>query len=80
MRKVRPPWGAVAVVATLSKLTGPDGAKAAASVVGALRAPAGAGASLGAALTHARRSLLADGLLIGLVLVAHGDVDLELVR
>jgi hypothetical protein len=72
--------GAVAVVATLSKLTGPDGARAAASVVGALRAPAGAGASLGAALTHARRSLLADGLLIGLVLVAHGDVDLELVR
>jgi CHAT domain len=72
--------GAVAVVATLSKLTGPDGAKAAASVVGALRTPAGAAASLSAALTHARRSLLADGLLIGLVLVAHGDVDLELVR
>jgi hypothetical protein len=72
--------GAVAVVATLSKLKGPDGAKAAASVVGALRASAnGSGASLGAALTDARRSLLADGLLIGLVLVAHGDVDLELV-
>ena len=66
------------MVATLSKLTGPDGAKAAASVVGALRGPAGAGASLGAALTHARRSLLADGLLIGLVLVAHGLSNTEI--
>jgi hypothetical protein len=73
--------GAVAVVATLSKLKGPAGARAAASVVDALRGSAnGAHASLGSALTRARRSLLAEGLLVGLVLVAHGDVDLELVR
>jgi hypothetical protein len=73
------------VVATLSKLKGPEGGRAAGSVVAALRGGAGdagrgRGASLGAALTRARRALLAEGLLIGLVLVAHGDVDLELVR
>lgn len=73
--------GAAAVVATLSKLTGPDGARAAAAVVTALRASGSAeGTTLGAALTAARRSLITAGMLVGLVLVAHGEIDVKLVR
>lgn len=71
--------GAAAVVATLSKLKGPDGARAAAAVVAALHGPVTSdGTRLGAALTAARRTLVAAGLLVGLVLVCHGEIDVEL--
>jgi hypothetical protein len=73
--------GAAAVVATLSKLKGPDGARAAAAVVSALRdSGTPEGTTLGAALTAARRSLVKAGLLVGLVLVAHGEIDVKLTK
>ena len=73
--------GAAAVVATLSKLKGPDGARAAAAVVGALRdSGTPEGTTLGSALTAARRSLVKAGLLVGLVLVAHGEIDVKLTK
>jgi len=73
--------GAAAVVATLTKLKGPHGAQAAAAVVRALQTTVSAeGITLGAALTSARRSLVADGSLVGLLLVAHGEIDLRLTR
>jgi hypothetical protein len=69
--------GAAAVVATLSKLKGPHGARAAAAVVKALRgSTTDDGVTLGHALRAARRQLVADGVLVGLLLVAHGEIDL----
>jgi hypothetical protein len=72
--------GAAAVVATLSKLRGPDGAAAAVQIVSALwESAAGAGGTqLGTALADARRRLLADGNLAGLFLVSHGEIDIQL--
>jgi hypothetical protein len=71
--------GAGAVVATLSKLRGPDGAAAAAAVVSALAAQTTPeGTKLGAALTAARRNLVGAGLLIGLLVVALGEIDVKL--
>jgi hypothetical protein len=70
--------GAAAVVATLTKLQGPHGARAAAAVVRALCGGAAGPARLGASMTHARRQLVADGLLVGLFLVSHGEIDLPL--
>jgi hypothetical protein len=73
--------GAAAVVATLSKLKGPDGARAAAAVVSALHdGGTPEGATLGAALTAARRALVTAGLLVGLILVAHGEIDVKLMK
>jgi hypothetical protein len=73
--------GAAAVVATLSKLKGPDGARAAAAVVSALRdGGTPEGSTLGAALTAARRSLVKAGLLVGLLLVSHGEIDVKLTK
>ena len=68
--------GAAAVVGTLGKLNGSQGARAASAVLGSL-ADAGASGTktLGAALADARRDLLAAGLLVGLLLVSHGEVD-----
>lgn len=68
--------GAAAVVGTLGQLNGVQGARAAEEIVRALRATADSGedTSLGAALTRARRALLADGLLVGLLLVSHGEI------
>jgi hypothetical protein len=65
-------------VATLTKLQGPHGARAAAAVVRALCGGAAGPARLGASMTHARRQLVADGLLVGLFLVSHGEIDLPL--
>jgi hypothetical protein len=71
--------GAAAVVATLTKLHGPHGARAAAAVVRALCGGGSPGpARLGAALTKARHQLIEDGLLVGLLLVSHGEIDLPL--
>ena len=70
--------GAAAVVATLTKLTGPHGAQAAGAVVQALFDGASGHDRLGAAMTAARRRLVDDGLLVGLLLVSHGEIDLPL--
>lgn len=71
--------GAAAVVATLTKLRGPHGARAAAAVVRALCGDGALGpARLGAAMTEARRQLIEEGLLVGLLLVSHGEIDLPL--
>jgi hypothetical protein len=72
--------GAAAVVAMLSKLTGPHGVEVAAKVVGALLSSVADRAALGPALMVARRELVAQGLLIGLLIVSHGEIDLELGR
>ena len=71
--------GAAAVVATLTKMHGPHGAKAAAAVIKALlEASASGDQTLGAALTVARRRLVQDGVLDGLLLVSHGEIDMLL--
>jgi hypothetical protein len=73
--------GAAAVVATLTKLNGAQGALAAAQVVGALRATTdGQQRLLGAALRTARRDLVSQGLLVGLLLVSHGEIDVQLTK
>ncbi|WP_166904995.1 hypothetical protein [Mycobacterium sp. DL440] len=72
--------GAAAVVATLTKFKGQHASQAAIAVVSALFANAAIdGITLGSALTQARRDLVAGGLLVGLLLVAVGEIDLELV-
>lgn len=68
--------GAAAVVATLTKLTGPHGARAAAAVVQALFDGSQRQARLAGAMMAARRRLLDDGLLVGMLLVSHGEIDL----
>ena len=70
--------GAAAVVATLSKLTGPHGAHAAAAVVKAVFDSSTSATRLGMAMTAVRRRLVDDGLLVGLLLVSHGEIDLPL--
>ncbi|MGQ0801465.1 MAG: CHAT domain-containing protein [Pseudomarimonas sp.] len=73
--------GAAAVVATLTKLRGPHGAQAATAVVRALCSDDSYGASrLGVAMTSARHQLIKDGLIAGLFLVSHGEIDLPLKR
>lgn len=68
--------GAAAVVGMLSKLAGPQAWRATATL---LRALADAGRngphSLGAALATARRDLVGQGLLVGMMIVAHGEID-----
>lgn len=70
--------GAAAVVATLSKLRGPHGARTAARVVRALCAAPHGPMRLGVAMKEARRQLIDEGLLIGLLLVAHGEIDVPI--
>lgn len=71
--------GAAAVVATLTKLHGPHGARAAAAVVRAICGDGAPGSSnLGGAMTAARHQLIKEGLLVGLLLVSHGEIDLPL--
>ncbi len=72
--------GAAAVVAALTKLNGAQGASAAATIVEALHASGAnsSGTTLGAALRDTRRKMLADGLLLGLLIVSHGEIDLVL--
>ena len=71
--------GAAAVIAAFTKFNGRQAARAAietvSALVGTTRTP---GVTLGTALLEARRSLVADGLLVGLLLVAHGEIDVEL--
>lgn len=67
--------GAGAVVATLAKIVGPQGATAIVHLLDAFHQIGGSGASVGDALTLARRSLIADKSPMGLILVAHGEID-----
>ncbi|MGI5132100.1 hypothetical protein ACQEVB_35220 [Pseudonocardia sp. CA-107938] len=71
--------GAGAVVATLSKIVGPQGAAAANHLLQAMHGLAGSDATVGDVVAAARRSLLAAGSPIGLVLVAHGELDTTVV-
>jgi len=70
--------GAGAVVGTLAKINGPQGAAAAASFLDSLQKCAGQGHSLADALTTTRRSLIRNGLAAGLILVSHGELDARL--
>ncbi|MGX9788890.1 CHAT domain-containing protein [Mycobacterium sp. MMS18-G62] len=71
--------GAAAVVATLTKFKGQHAADAAAAVVAAMHSGTPLhGLTLGTALTQARRDLVSRGLLVGLLLVAHGEIDVNL--
>ncbi len=70
--------GAAAVVAPLTKLGGADAAKAAVAVVSSMHSNRPSGLTLAAALTEARRQLIAQGLLVGLMLMAHGNTDIRL--
>ena len=67
--------GAGAVVGTLSKIVGPQGAVTAAHLLRALRHTD----TIGGAITEARRSLVADQHPIGLILVSHGETDTRIV-
>jgi hypothetical protein len=71
--------GAGAVVATLTKLAGRHGAAASREIMRALVEAGPANGSVGDALLAARRSLVANGLLLGLLLVNHGNVDTKVV-
>lgn len=70
--------GAAAVVATLSRLRGPHGAKTAARVVHALCSRADGSIRLGEAMRAARCQLIREDLLTGLLIVAHGEIDVTL--
>jgi hypothetical protein len=71
--------GAAAVVASLTKFKGQHAADACVAVSSALYGSAGEeGLTLGTALTRARRDLVARGLLVGLLLVAVGEIDVNL--
>lgn len=69
--------GAGAVIASMTKFRGSHAAAAADAVIAAMHAPGPAGLTLASALTQARRQLVSRGLLIGLLLVAHGEIDIE---
>jgi len=69
--------GAAAVIATGSKVNGEQGADAAIELLVAIKATRGRGGDVAAALTRARRALVKRGLAIGLLLVAHGEIDME---
>ncbi len=70
--------GAAAVVATLTDVGAPAAAEAATAVVHALHSDRPCGRTLHAALTEARRHLIAKGSAVGLLLVAHGEIDIPL--
>jgi hypothetical protein len=69
--------GAGAVIASMTKFRGTHAAAAADAVFTAMHSPGPAGLTLASALTEARKQLVARGLLVGLLLVAHGEVDIE---
>ena len=69
------------LMGTLMALAAVVGARAAAAVIGALREHSSAdGENLGTAMKAARAQLIREGLLVGLLLVAHGEIDLPLVH
>ena len=68
--------GAAAVVGVLAQLAGGQAGRVTVALLEELHR--GNGTDLATALTSARRRLLADGLLVGLLVVAHGQVDVGL--
>lgn len=70
--------GAGAVVGTLTQTLGPQAGQAGVALLEQLLAAGTSGVGVGELLTRTRRSVLAQGLLLGLLLVSHGDVDLHL--
>ena len=75
--------GASVVVATLGPVIPGDAARAAETLLGAMGEAAGAageGATFGEVMLHVRRALVAEGLVLGLLLVANGDADWRVAR
>jgi hypothetical protein len=70
--------GAGAVIATLSRINGVQAAIAAETVLQAVHDAGERNQRLSEAMTQARRSLVAQGLLVGLALVSHGEIDVLL--
>jgi hypothetical protein len=70
--------GAAAVIASLTKFRGVHAAAAAEAVFIAMHSPGPEGLTLGTAMTAARRALIGQGLLVALLLVAHGEIDVTL--
>lgn len=68
--------GAAAVVGLLTKLSGDHGSRAAVAVLTALHSTSPG--SLSSALALARRNLVAQGLLIGILIVAHGEIEVAI--
>jgi hypothetical protein len=68
--------GAAAVVGLLTQLNGVHGAHVGEELIRALHKQGTT--SLASALTDTRRALLAQGLLTGLLVVAHGEIDIQI--
>jgi hypothetical protein len=71
--------GAGAVVATLTKIAGRHGAIAGEEIMRAL-ADTGGGNTVADSLLAVRRALIERGVLLGLLLVGHGNTEIEVVR
>jgi hypothetical protein len=71
--------GAGAVVGTLAKIVGSHGAAATLHLLDSIHSLSGSGASVGDAVTRARRSLVAEKRPTGLILVSHGEIDTAVV-
>jgi hypothetical protein len=68
--------GAAAVIGTITKLAGRHGAQASEAILAALVDGIGRNdVTVGSALANARRDLIAQGQILGLLLVAHGEMD-----
>ncbi|MDP2292728.1 MAG: hypothetical protein Q8M22_16190 [Actinomycetota bacterium] len=71
--------GAGAVIATLTKLIGRDGAAASREILRAIADATTQQRSVGDAVLAARRELIAHDVLLGLFLVNHGNLDMKVV-
>jgi CHAT domain-containing protein len=70
--------GATAVVSTLTSVQGAQAAAAAGAIVSAMHSNRLSSPTLATALMEARRQLVARGLVVGLLLVAHGELDIPI--
>jgi len=70
--------GAAAVLSTMTSVGGALAAAAAGAVVSAMHSTRLSGPTLATALLEARRQLVARGLVVGLLLVAHGELDIPI--
>jgi CHAT domain len=70
--------GAAAVVSTLTSVPGSQAAAAAGAMVSAMHSSRLSDPTLATALMEARRQLLARGFIVGLLLVAHGELDIQI--
>jgi len=72
--------GAGAVVATLTKIAGRHGAMAGEEIMRALVTDTGARRTIGDKLLNVRRALIQRGVLLGLLLVCHGNAEIKVVN